>query len=558
MSGLCFVCLTRDAGAQLVDDVFAAARTGDQIVIVDDSGRQNALAEIRLRQLQGDVPFGVTVTPIVIGAPTTRDIAVQLGLRAATTPRAIVLVGQMRIPDGFHAARDMPATGVTTGPDLTPDLFGMIFPPRIGAATIIETLWAASTLPHIRAKAPLTRNAPSTQDGILSALGTLQSAHPDAQDWVAAHRDAWASRCTPGARIVHAIHTPKSAFPAPLTGGAKPRVFLAGPHANRCPLNYPALAPLWEGEIGFATTPKDADLVIFTHPKDVEDAGPELAKAQANFALFSEEPFWDSLFSPDPCAETVTLPMAHFGMRPMRQINHHTSEVYNFDFIPYYVLTHPRFIAAYQRLFDRNAKVSAADWKTQFAARDTFAAYMAERRTETFHDLEIPQGGITGLCAWRTRLAEATRGNVQRLGASWQGGRSRFQIGDWHRDKLAQLDGQSKLISAIENTHQPTYISEKFFDAYACAARPIYVGEAHHLVHKLGLPALSWVNLAGQTSTAAAQTLADLKWSDGFYAAFAEAQKTLCALFHDEGKVAAEQRRLQSEVISEIKRSAQG
>lgn len=548
----------RDIGPHLMDDVSAKARDGDQIVFLDDSGHQDAFSNIKLRQLRGDLPLGVTLTPVVLAAPIHRDTAVQLGLQAAITPRAIILVEQTRLADDFDLARDLPCDGVTTGPDTTLDLFSAIFPTNVAAGTCLETLWAASKLPQVRAKSPLTRNAPATPNDIVAALNNFLTDHPGAQEWVTLHRSAWTSRCTPGARIVHAIHSPRPALNAPLTGGAKPAVFLAGPHANRCPLNYPELAPLWGDNIRFATNHNGADLVVFSHPRDVQNVSQDIAKARANVVLFSEEPFWDTLFSPDPCAETVTLPMAHIGMRSMRQINHHTSEIYNFDFIPYYVLTHPRFIAAYQRLFRRNAAVSAADWKTQFDARATFAAFMAERRIETFHDFEIPAGGIIGLCAWRTRLAEATRGDVQRLGASWQGGQSRFQIGDWHRDKLAQLDSQARLISAIENTHQPTYISEKIFDAFACAARPIYVGEPHHLVHKLGLPALSWVNLAGQSSEVAAKTLADLQWRNDFYQAFAEAQNRLCALFHDEEKIAAERRRLQSEVISEIKRSTQG
>ena len=556
MTALCFVCLTRDAGSQLLADILAVVRSGDQIVIVDDSGTSSALAKLREMQLAHDFPKGVTVTPIIIGNLTTVDVAAGIGFAAATTPRAILLGDQTRLTETFDAARDLATDGVTSGPSTTPDIFQKILPPSCAGPTILATLWAASQLAQVASPDGFTRNTPPTDDTISTQIETLLAAHPEAADWIKTHRDAWTGRCTPGARIVHALCTPKSAVFAPAIGGTKPRVFLAGPHANRCPLSYSALAPLWADDLGIVDSANAADVVVYAHPQDVENAAEIDVKSPANYVLFSEEPFWDSLFSPDPTASTVTLPMAHVGLRPMRQINHHTSEVYNFDSIPYYLLTHPRFIAAYQRLFKRNAAISPADWRVKFDARKVEAAFMAERRTEDFHDLQIPRGDITGLCAWRTRLAEKTTGDVQRLGASWQGGRTRFQIGDWHRDKLAQLDDQARLISAIENTHQPTYISEKLFDAFACAARPIYVASPQHLVKKLGLPAKSWVNLAGLESGEAAISLSNLAWDDVFFSTFAEAQNTLCILFHDTEKTAAEHRRLRNAVVLEIQRSA--
>ncbi|MDH4541711.1 hypothetical protein CUR85_17715 [Sulfitobacter faviae] len=136
---------------------------------------------------------------------------------------------------------------------------------------------------------------------------------------------------------------------------------------------------------------------------------------------------------------------------------------------------------------------------------------MFERRAERHHWVEWPEADLTGLCSWRTDLAEAcTIGVVERLGQSWQGGQSRFELTtDWHMDKLTRLDGRTRLMGALENTHHPDYISEKFFDAFACGAVPIYWASPGHRIHELGLPERSWVNLWGMTPDEGAARIAD-------------------------------------------------
>ncbi len=43
--------------------------------------------------------------------------------------------------------------------------------------------------------------------------------------------------------------------------------------------------------------------------------------AQRPLVLMSEEPFWDSLRSPDPLAWRITVPAAHLGARGLHQVN---------------------------------------------------------------------------------------------------------------------------------------------------------------------------------------------------------------------------------------------
>jgi hypothetical protein len=259
--------------------------------------------------------------------------------------------------------------------------------------------------------------------------------------------------------------------------------------------------------------------------------------------LLSEEPFWDSLWSPDPLARKVTIE-TRFGALPVIQLNHHTTAIFNFATIPYLLLTEPGFIAAYAGRFARNARQSAADWRQDFAARPQDAVFMAAHRPEPFHDISFPAGGLIGLCAWRTRLAEAMPGQVVRLGTGWAPGSDRLALDDWHLDKLTRLDRQARILSAIENTHQPAYVTEKLFDAFACGARPAYFAAPDHHVHRLGLPAEAWVNLHGLDPATAAERLAGLVWDNAFFEAYHAAQAALARLFGEPALVLAERRRL--------------
>lgn len=375
----------------------------------------------------------------------------------------------------------------------------------------------------------------------------------------------------PTARLLQALQTPQTAdaqkilldsrrsgpLASPARTGAAPlRVAQIGPHAIRMPLSYPALASLWQDRV-VLTPLAEADVVVFAHPRDVAELGAEVARglrARARpIGLFSEEPFWDSLFSPDPLAPVLRLPAGPAGELRLVQINHHTSEVFDFTDIPYYLLTNHRFAASYGARFRRNALIAPDAWRDWFGARPVRAAFMAERRPEAFHDVSFPQGDIHGLCAWRTRLAEAfDTGRVERIGASWNSGPSRFALQDWHMDKMARMDGRAQFLSGIENTHQPTYLTEKLFDAFACGSRPLYVASPGHRVHGLGLPTGSWVNLWGKDPRSAASAMDEIVWDAAFFADYAAAQTRLATLFGDPRRVVRERARLRLTVLEAL------
>lgn len=315
------------------------------------------------------------------------------------------------------------------------------------------------------------------------------------------------------------------------------RVFRHGRHSHRTPLAYPALAPLFAESIEEVRDPAHADLYLFAHVMDLEHAPAEMVRdwriRRRPVVLLSEEPFWDTIWGKRPMVPQIVVDTG-FGSLPVHQISHQTSDVFQFRRIPYYLLTNPRFGRAYRKMLARNAARRAGDWLRDWAARPLDVAFMFERRPEDRHNVQWPEGDLIGLCAWRTRLAESCHtGQVARLGRSWQGGRSRFELRNWHADKLRRLDGQARMIGALENTHQPDYITEKFFDAFACGALPLYVASTRHRIHDFGLPSESWLNLAGLSPEAGAARISGYLPDATVAAAFVSAQVRLAALFHD-------------------------
>lgn len=313
------------------------------------------------------------------------------------------------------------------------------------------------------------------------------------------------------------------------------RIYTTGRHAHRSPLCYPALRPLFEDQIRLVDHPSQADLYVFAHVVDIQEAPQEMVAdwraRRRPVLLLSEEPFWDTIWGGQPLDPLVYVDTG-FGALPVHQLNHHTSDIFHFEHLPYYLLSDHRFAKAYSARFARNATLSRQDWQDRFAARRVDVTFMFERRPEPYHSVKWPQGDIMGLCAWRTELAEACQtGTVERLGQSWQGGVSRLDLQtDWHLDKLTRLEDHCRILGAIENTHQPNYITEKFFDAFACGALPLYHASDTHRIHSLGLPGDSWINLYGKAPQDAAHQLNGVDYPARLEA-FVQAQNKLATLF---------------------------
>lgn len=343
------------------------------------------------------------------------------------------------------------------------------------------------------------------------------------------------------------------------------RVYLSGQHAHRTPLSYPALSPLWAGRILRVHRPEDADLHVYAHILDLQslsfDAVWDWRRRRKPVVLLSEEPFWDTIWGKDPLSRDRMIE-TRYGTLPVIQLNHHTSDIFHFDRIPYYLLTNHRFCTLYANRFARNARLSNVEWLASFESREMHLTFMAEHRPEAHHNVRWAAGDITGLCAWRTDLARLaaeqypTEGPLpsERLGQSWHGGphAARLQLPNWYLDKMVRLDGRSRILSGIENTHQPAYITEKIFDAFASGAIPLYVASPGHRIHDVGLPPESWLNLHGLSPTEALERIVEHRFDTAVCAAYADAQDRLQTLFGDPSLLVSERERLASAVIREL------
>ena len=602
MSRFGFLVILRDSGIAAYDlcrDIAAVAQSGDEVILLDDSGPGVAFHTSQVAARFGAMegwPDGVEVRLTSTGARGLGDegTAVALALDQARTEHLIVLPGRARLQaDGFRAARSL-AQGVdlvvaaVASPDPIPPqtpsshLGRLIFRRSLAEGLLcVQGEAGGGTLPLVVGLQSRAQS-PALSDTLMSRLPPLAEINPDYLSvWEGIYRDTpqtaldllpeQITQAGVGARLVLAaglarlgvtshpsVGRVRVADPPPV-GRAKIKIALEGPHAHRTPLAYGALSDLWENDAEIITDPNKANLIVYAHLRDLDAMRPEVAGALGKrpdipVALLSEEPFWDTLFSPDPLAQVVTVQAAHYGFLRVYQCNHHTSPVFDFERIPYFLLTDPAYAMRYAAMFARNAKLSPQDWETAFQTRAQGTVFMAERRPEPFHDLTHPGGEIVGLCAWRTRLAEAVQGDkVARLGASWGGDAPQRQmLDDWHADKLAQLDGQVQILSGLENTHQPTYLSEKLFDAFACGARPLFMGGPAHKVHGLGLPPEAWVNLWGYSSDAAASHVDALTWDKSFYRAYSGAQSVLAQLWGDAEVLTSERARLGRALRAEL------
>ena len=277
------------------------------------------------------------------------------------------------------------------------------------------------------------------------------------------------------------------------------QIYLFGDFWNRQPLAYAAIRQRLADRIAFVESPADAQIALFSHTHDLTRharAMTHLLALHPNLrpVLLSEEPFWDSCWSPDPFArfQTAQDGPVQFGYAV---VNHSTSDLFDTAKIPYFLLTDPRYIAHYRPLFDRNAGFGAKDWSKHWGDAKWDAAFMAEQRDSARHAPAYPGHEVWGLSVLRTRLARTCTGNaILRAGKGWEDDATRADLDDWHKDKLERLDLQCRYVSAIENTHLANYVTEKIFDAFAVGAVPLYIANKGHQVFRT-VGAEGWVNL---------------------------------------------------------------
>jgi hypothetical protein len=325
------------------------------------------------------------------------------------------------------------------------------------------------------------------------------------------------------------------------------------------PLAYPEYRTLFRHHLEYVQLPEEADLLIYSCFMDLQDDQQELErlfsrKPDLKLVVLSEEPFWDSLWSENYAVKRGELPIGG-RLCSYTFLNHFTTRIFDFEEIPYFITTSNDYFARYSFLFTRNAAGSESALTSAWAQTPIRVAFFAEFRDEGQYDAYFPRHDVWGLSRYRTLIAEAIEGHgAVRVGHRWSRSDTvvrREYLPDWHLDKLAALDRKAFMVSAIENTHQWNYVTEKLFDAFATQAVPLYFANPLHAAMRL-VPAGAFLNLYGLSVEQAVAGISGFRPDQHFAGAYLEAQTRLARLFSRPAELARERRRVVAEVVAEL------
>ena len=346
--------------------------------------------------------------------------------------------------------------------------------------------------------------------------------------------------------------------PALLSERRRPiRVCLMGKHANRTPLAYAPFQKLAADRITLVQAPQLADVVLTGFNSDLRDIGADLLAArrdnpQLQTVILSEEPLWDSIWSGALMPRQRQIELAD-GALDYHVFNHSNTEIFDFDSIPYFLLTRSDFQARYGILLARHTHLSPQALLQHWQAAPIPAAFYAEVRNAPAYSKSWPEQEVTGLSVYRTEVARSVDlPGTLREGKGWRPDAKRQALPDWHLDKLAALDMRCRVVSAYENTHQAAYISEKIFDAFLVGGIPTYYASPNHRIHAL-VPEAAMINTHGQDARSAAQRIATFTPDLNCAEAWLDTAHRLQARFSDLDAIARERRRITDAVVSALR-----
>lgn len=339
-------------------------------------------------------------------------------------------------------------------------------------------------------------------------------------------------------------------------GSSVPRVCLYGRHSNRTPLSYEPIRRMIGSQISFVDSPFEADLVVTGFNKDISDNFDLLSSAlgkstKTKMVVLSEEPLWDITWSGDLTGREARV-SGHGLEIPYTFLGHETSDIFEFDRIPYFVLTSDHFAVRYANLISRFSGLKPEEMLQRWRKAEVSAAFFMEKRASEAFSCDFPDRDVFGLSAYRTEVAEnITKTGVLRVGKGWGTDSRRQDLPDWHLDKLARIDGRTRVLSAFENVHQRLYITEKIFDAFAVGAIPAYWASPRHRVFEL-VPEASMLNCFGITPKEAANKIDSFEPDLEFADAWLDTAAKLASLFRNFSIVQTERQRIADATLQEI------
>lgn len=338
--------------------------------------------------------------------------------------------------------------------------------------------------------------------------------------------------------------------------GAVPKVAFLGRHSHRTPLSYAAIRQMVGDRLIWADSPTDADLVVTGFSLDwrenIDQVQPLLARPKApKLAVISEEPLWDVTWSGPFTGREGRMMVKDTEIR-YAFLGHETSDIYRFDRLPYFVLTENHYAVRYASMMARFADMTPAALLTRWQSAPIAAAFFAEKRDGETYLGSFPERDVTRLSAYRSQVAALShKEGVLCVGKGWGAEVRRQDLPDWHLDKLAQLDGRARVISALENVHQHNYITEKIFDAFAVGGVPVYWARPKHRIFDL-VPAAAMLNTTDLDPAQASECIARFTPDLALAESWLETGARLAALFGDFQVVSSERRRVADAVVAEV------
>lgn len=338
---------------------------------------------------------------------------------------------------------------------------------------------------------------------------------------------------------------------------AKPKVFLLGAHSKRTPFAYRSYQIGLRSLFDFCDSPKDADLLLLGYVSTFQIEEELIAQAlslnsKIKFCVCSEEPLWETtglhIKSEIDRKESARMESVYkLGGQHINflYLSHYNALAPGGEFLPYYITTDDKFYLRYNHLMRRNRlSISSSSLRALWSSsHSSLASFFIERRTnKKKYKFSLVNPEVQGMSYDRSLLAESLlaqsleSSQIRIEGQGWSKDSSaRQSLYDWHLDKIVQLDQSSLLISAIENTMHPFYITEKVFDAYACQGIPICVVSSEHHLNSC-VPRQSFVNLYDSLHSIEKATSIILSWSDkclnpDFIDSYMEAQAKLYDIF---------------------------
>lgn len=346
--------------------------------------------------------------------------------------------------------------------------------------------------------------------------------------------------------------------------GGKVKIYLFGRHRKRIPFSYAAYRPFFTPFFEFVDEPSQADFLVCGFFVDIREDAEILAhsvwRKTTPLVVFSEEPLWDTLwyYRWQRSVHDVVVSVSGQEERwPFQFINHANSDLYNFERIPYFLTTEDHYLLRYSQFLSLELQKSPQQLHASWQAATKKYRFVAEKRLEPKYHKANEDGSLLALSVYRTELAlqfsELT--TAECTGKGWQPNVIRQALPDWHLDKLVQLQKDRFIVSALENTTLPNYISEKLFDALAVGAVPIYWASAGHRVTEL-VPQNLLLNVANLDINAASNLISAFEPDLPYAELYQQSQRQLLTRFSSLSNLIDERRLFAAKAFAHFKKLA--